>query len=105
MGITGGSDAADGEKSVAVEGVMLSLLGAAEPGVLHEWFDKLADGDRIVAPLAPKRWGASEGQVVDRHGLRWLIGYEPVQKTTGRERPSPKTPRDVRDRRQKPHAT
>lgn len=75
----GGSDAADGEKSVAMEGAMLSLLGAAEPRVLHEWFDKLADGGRIVDPLAPKPWGASDGQVVDRYGLHWLIGYEPAQ--------------------------
>ncbi|MFJ6536683.1 VOC family protein [Paenarthrobacter sp. NPDC091711] len=75
----GGSDAADGEKSVAMEGAMLSLLGAAAPHVLHEWFDKLADGGRIVDPLAPKPWGASDGQVVDRHGLHWLIGYEPAQ--------------------------
>ena len=75
----GGSDAADGEKSVAMEGAMLSLLGTADPEVLHEWFDKLADGGRILDPLAPKPWGASDGQVIDRHGLHWLIGYEPAQ--------------------------
>src|SRR3954454_16779021 len=45
-----GADAADGEKSVRVEGIMLSLLGAAEPEVLHEWFDKLAVDGRIVDP-------------------------------------------------------
>ena len=75
----GGSDAADGEKTVAMEGAMLSLLGTADPEVLHEWFDKLADGGRILDPLAPKPWGASDGQVIDRHGLHWLIGYEPAQ--------------------------
>lgn len=72
-----GSDAAAGEKSVRLEGLMLSLLGTAEPPVLHEWFDRLADGGRVVDPLAPKPWGASDGQVIDRHGLHWLIGYEP----------------------------
>ena len=72
-----GSDAAAGEKSVRLEGVRLSLLGTAEPGVLHEWFDKLAVGGRVVDYLAPKPWGASDGQVVDRFGLHWLIGYEP----------------------------
>ncbi|WP_416404330.1 VOC family protein [Arthrobacter sp. LFS091] len=71
-----GADAGAGEKSVRIEGAMLSLLGAAEPAVLHEWFDKLADGGRIVDPLAQKPWGASDGQVVDRHGLHWLLGYE-----------------------------
>ena len=72
-----GSDAPAGEKTVRLEGVMLSLLGTAEPAVLHGWFDKLSAGGSVVDPLAPKPWGASDGQVVDRHGLHWLIGYEP----------------------------
>ncbi|MET0716711.1 MAG: VOC family protein [Mycetocola sp.] len=73
-----GSDAAAGEKTVLLQGVMLSLLGNAEPDVLHQWFDDLAEGGRVVDPLAAKPWGASDGQVIDRHGLHWLIGYEPV---------------------------
>jgi PhnB protein len=72
-----GSDAAANEKSVRMEGLRLSLLGTAEPAVLHEWFDRLAAGGVVVDPLAPKPWGASDGQVIDRHGLHWLIGYEP----------------------------
>ncbi|WOH19963.1 VOC family protein [Paenarthrobacter sp. GOM3] len=74
-----GSDAANAENTVSIQGAMLSLLGTAEPDVLHEWFDKLADGGRIVDPLAQKPWGASDGQVVDRHGLHWLIGYEAAE--------------------------
>ena len=73
-----GSDAAAGQATVRFEGLMLSLLGTAEPAVLHEWFDRLADGGRVIDPLAPKPWGASDGQVMDRHGLHWLIGYEPA---------------------------
>lgn len=73
-----GSDAAEGETTVRVEGLMLSLLGAAEPEVLHRWFDRLAaEGGEVLDPLAPKPWGAADGQVLDRHGLRWLVGYEP----------------------------
>lgn len=72
-----GSDAAAGEKSVRLEGIKLSLLGTAKPEVLHKWFDKLAVGGQVVDDLAPKPWGASDGQVIDRHGLHWLIGYEP----------------------------
>lgn len=71
------SDAAPGEPPVRMEGVLLSLLGTAEPAVLHQWFDQLADGGTVLDPLAPKPWGASDGQVVDRYGLRWLVGYEP----------------------------
>ena len=71
-----GSDAAVGENGFRMEGIRLALLGAAEPAVLHEWFDRLADGGSIVDPLTTKPWGASDGQVVDRYGLLWLIGYE-----------------------------
>jgi PhnB protein len=71
-----GSDTPEGGQSVRLEGLMLSLLGTAEPAVLQGWFDSLADGGRVVDPLAPKPWGASDGQVIDRFGLHWLIGYE-----------------------------
>ena len=57
---------------------MLSLLGTAEPAVLHEWFDKLSVDGSVLDPLSPKPWGASDGQVIDRHGLHWLVGYEPA---------------------------
>lgn len=77
------ADAGGQEKSVQLEGLMLSLLGTAEPGVLHQWFDQLADGGRIVDPLMPKPWGASDGQVRDRYGLHWLIGYEPADGPAG----------------------
>lgn len=72
-----GSDAAGDEPSVHIEGVLLALLGTAQPEVLHRWFDQLAVGGAVIDPLAAKPWGASDGQVVDRYGLRWLIGYEP----------------------------
>jgi len=53
-------------------------LGTADPKALHGWFEGLAKGGTVLDPLAPKPWGAVDGQVVDRHGLRWLIGYEPA---------------------------
>ncbi|MGN6443374.1 MAG: VOC family protein, partial [Arthrobacter sp.] len=61
---------------VRLEGVMLSLLGTADADVLHAWFNKLSSGGRVVDPLAAKPWGASDGQVIDRFGLHWLVGYE-----------------------------
>lgn len=48
----------------------------AEPAVLHEWFDKLCVGGRAIDPLVQRPWDGADGQVTDRHGLRWLIGYE-----------------------------
>ena len=71
-----GSDAVGDQPNVRVEGLMLALLGTAQPETLHTWFERLADGGRVVDPLGPKPWGASDGQVVDRFGLHWLIGYE-----------------------------
>ncbi len=71
-----GSDAATGEKTVRMEGAMLSLLGTAIAGVLREWFEKLSEGGTVVDPLGEKPWGASDGQVIDRYGLHWLIGFE-----------------------------
>ena len=73
-----GSDAGEGDRAVQVEGLMLSLLGAAQPEVLHRWFDGLAVDGRVLDPLEAKPWGAFDGQVVDRNGLRWLVGYEPA---------------------------
>ena len=73
-----GSDAAPDDDSMRLEGVALSLLGTAEPEVLHVWFDRLAVTGTIIDPLGPKPWGAADGQVLDQYGLRWLIGYEPT---------------------------
>ena len=55
---------------------MWSLLGAADPATLHAWFARLAEGGRVVDALQSRPWGACDGQVVDRFGLHWLIGYE-----------------------------
>ncbi|NLF05039.1 MAG: VOC family protein [Actinomycetales bacterium] len=70
------ADAAPGESSLRTEGLMFSLLGTAEPATLHAWFEALSDGGRVVDPLQDRPWGAADGQVVDRFGLHWLIGYE-----------------------------
>ena len=58
------------------EGMLLSLLGAAAPSTLRKWFSDLAEGGRVVEDLQRRAWGASDGQVIDRYGLHWLIGFE-----------------------------
>jgi len=58
------------------EGLMFSLLGTAAPSILRTWFTRLSEGGRIVDDLQTRPWGASDGQVIDRHGLHWLIGFE-----------------------------
>lgn len=54
----------------------LWLPGTADSDTLTRWFDGLADGGTVLDPLQARGWNASDGQVVDRFGLRWLIGFE-----------------------------
>lgn len=70
------ADALGDERPLRTEGLLLSLLGCADPGALRAWFERLADGGTIVEALEPRPWGATDGQVVDRYGLQWLIGFE-----------------------------
>jgi PhnB protein len=70
------SDVAGDEPPLRCEGMMLSLLGTAPPATLRTWFSGLAEGGRVVDDLQERPWGASDGQVIDRFGLHWLIGFE-----------------------------
>jgi len=70
------SDAAPGEPGLRLEGVLFSLLGAADPGTLRGWFASLSDGGTDIDPLQLRSWGDHDGQVTDRFGVRWLVGYQ-----------------------------
>jgi PhnB protein len=70
------ADVAGDEPPFRSVGMMLSLLGAADPATLRRWFSRLSDDGRVVDDLQTRPWGASDGQVVDRFGLHWLIGFE-----------------------------
>lgn len=71
-----GADVGGDEPALRCEGLMLSLLGSAEPATLHQWFARLAEGGRVVDDLQQRPWGASDGQVIDRYGPHWLVGFE-----------------------------
>ncbi len=71
-----GSDVAGDEPPFRAEGLLFSLLGTADAQTLRSWFSRLADGGQVIDDLQRRPWGAHDGQVVDRFGLRWLIGYE-----------------------------
>ena len=70
------SDTTGDEAPFHSEGLLFSLLGTAAPAVLRQWFARLADGGEVVDELQKRPWGAYDGQVIDRYGLHWLIGYE-----------------------------
>jgi PhnB protein len=70
------ADAALGEEIFSSTGLMFSLLGTADPGTLTSWFKQLADGGTVVDDLQVRPWDASDGQVRDRYGVLWLVGFE-----------------------------
>jgi PhnB protein len=70
------ADVGGEEPAFRAQGLMLSLLGTAEPATLRRWFAHLAKGGDIVEELQERPWGAFDGQVIDRYGLHWLIGFE-----------------------------
>lgn len=69
------SDVAGEEPSLRAQGIMLALLGTAAAATLRAWFAGLADGGTVVDDLRPKPWGDTDGQVIDRFGVHWLIGF------------------------------
>jgi PhnB protein len=70
------SDAAPGEQTFRSTGLMFSLLGTSDPQTLRSWFAQLAEGGTVVDNLQQRPWGAFDGQVLDRYGLLWLVGFE-----------------------------
>lgn len=70
------ADASEEDSALHCRGMMLALLGTAAPATLREWFSSLSEGGRVVDDLQPRPWGDSDGQVVDRFGLHWLIGFQ-----------------------------
>jgi PhnB protein len=72
------ADTAGGEEPFRSAGLMFSLLGTAPAAELRAWFGALAEGGTIREDLQVRPWGAWDGQVVDRYGVRWLIGFENV---------------------------
>jgi PhnB protein len=71
-----GSDVAGDEPPFRAQGLMLSLLGTADVPVLRTWFSRLSEDGQVVDDLQQRPWGAYDGQVTDRYGLLWLIGFE-----------------------------
>lgn len=70
------SDAAGEQPAFLAQGLMLSLLGTADAVTMRVWFAHLAEGGNVVDDLQKRPWGTFDGQVIDRYGLHWLIGFE-----------------------------
>jgi len=72
-----GADAGADDPPFSAQGLMLSLLGTAEPSTMRGWFTRLGEDGSVVDELQQRPWGAFDGQVIDRFGVHWLVGFEP----------------------------
>lgn len=70
------ADVSGDERALKTEGLMLSLLGTADPATLRRWFARLSEGGTVVDDLQERPHGDSDGQVIDRYGVHWLIGFK-----------------------------
>lgn len=70
------ADATSSEEPFQSSGLMFSLLGTTSAPQLRAWFDALVEHGTILEKLQVRPWGATDGQVTDRYGVRWLVGYE-----------------------------
>ena len=75
------ADATGEQPAFRSEGMMLSLLGTADPATLRQWFTALSEGGEVVDDLQRRPWGARDGRGIDRVGLHWLIGFEGEEPT------------------------
>lgn len=69
------ADAGADEDAVHIVGATFALFDVAEAPTLTRWFDELADGGSVTEELQERPWGDYDGQVTDRYGIRWLIGF------------------------------
>jgi len=71
-----GADAGADDDAVQMSGMFLSLLGTADAATLTRWYERLAADGRAITPLEKRPWGDHDGTLVDRYGIRWLIGFQ-----------------------------
>ena len=71
-----GADAGTHDPPFSAQGLMFSLLGTADPSTMRGWFTRLGERGSVVDDLQLRPWGASDGQVIDRFGVHWLVGFE-----------------------------
>lgn len=70
------ADVAVGEPSYGSTGLLMALLGTGDPDQSQQWFERLRDDGVVIDELQERGWNAWDGQVRDRFGVTWLIGYE-----------------------------
>ena len=69
------ADAGPGEATLRAEGLLFALLGTGDATTSTGWFRALALSGDVLDALQQRPWGDWDGQVRDRYGITWLIGY------------------------------
>ncbi len=67
-----GADTPNGMEYTPAAGMSVSLSGDDE-GALRGYWEKLADGGTVTAPLDRAPWGDIFGMCIDRFGISWLV--------------------------------
>ncbi|WP_066520278.1 VOC family protein [Curtobacterium ammoniigenes] len=70
------ADAGTDDAPFASAGLFFALLGTGSPEQSKKWFDRLSEGGHVIDALQQRGWNAWDGQVRDRYGVTWLVGYE-----------------------------
>lgn len=70
------ADSVGGEDTLKMRGLHFALLGVADAAEMATWFEALAAEGTVIDPLVMRPWGDTDGQVRDRFGVRWLLGFQ-----------------------------
>lgn len=54
-------------------------LSGEDDAELSGYYNKLAEGGTVLAPLAQAPWGDKFGMLVDRYGIQWMVNIAGVQ--------------------------
>jgi PhnB protein len=69
------SDMMSDEAGRDVGNVLSLVLDCDSAEQLRDWFDKLADGGKVVWPVRDSEWGSMFAQATDKFGITWLLNY------------------------------
>lgn len=72
-----GSDSLDSNDAALVQGTNFSISVAAESTKeADKVFQALAEGGKVIMPMADTFWNAYYGLVVDKFGIKWMMNYD-----------------------------
>jgi len=71
------SDAPPEQSGGPMQSVYVSVA-VTEPAEAERIFAALAEGGRVMMPMAETFWAPRFGMLADRHGAHWMISCEPA---------------------------